>query len=275
MSNILKRTISGILYAALMVLGVFCKPLFPILMLAVTGILLHEFYTVSLGSRYPAERLLATFAGVLFFALVYLVCAHGMPLRLLSLALLPVVCMPVAFIFEKDRSGLESIAFLFFGLVYIALPMGLVPLIQYSTGSFDGHLLMSMLLIVWLDDTGAYCFGTLFGQKPDSRKLAPSISPKKSWWGVYGGVALGIICGIVLKLIGWLDMGMGHCIALSFIISATCVAGDLAESVWKRHFGVKDAGNFIPGHGGLLDRLDSTLVSLAFGGIYLAVSGLI
>ncbi|UPG93541.1 phosphatidate cytidylyltransferase [Luteibacter aegosomatissinici] len=116
------------------------------------------------------------------------------------------------------------------------------------------------LAIVWAADTGAYFSGRYFGR----RKLAPRISPGKTWAGVYGAVAAG---GLVALVGGWIlgvdDTGkLVGLVILGFVTVAFAVVGDLFESLMKRHAAVKDSGSLIPGHGGLLDRMDSVFAAL-------------
>ncbi|NLZ19983.1 MAG: phosphatidate cytidylyltransferase [Bacteroidales bacterium] len=174
-----------------------------------------------------------------------------------------------------SRDGFNDITFLYTGLLYIALPITLSPIVVMDGEVFDGWMLLSFFIIIWLSDVGAYCFGTAFGQKPESRKLAPSISPKKSWWGFWSGLVFGIGTAVGLHYLGWLPYGLGHCIALGAIVSAGGVCGDLFESMWKRQFGVKDSGRCIPGHGGMLDRFDSSLVAIPMAYVYLALIDLL
>jgi len=136
-------------------------------------------------------------------------------------------------------------------------------------------MLLSFFILIWVCDVGAYCLGTAFGQKPDSKKLAPKISPKKSWWGFWSAVISGIAAATGLHYLTWLPFSLLHCIAIGLVISVGGVCGDLVESMWKRHFDVKDSGNCIPGHGGMLDRFDSALIAIPLACIYLSFFGLI
>ena len=125
-------------------------------------------------------------------------------------------------------------------------------------------------MIIWGSDVGAYIFGITLGQRY-GKKLFPSISPKKSWIGFWGGMAMAIALAVGLHYLGMLPFDLPHCIAMSVLLNVTGVYGDLIESQWKRHYEVKDSGNIIPGHGGLLDRFDSALIAIPIGIIYLVV----
>jgi phosphatidate cytidylyltransferase len=125
-------------------------------------------------------------------------------------------------------------------------------------------------VIIWGSDVGAYLFGITLGQKY-GKKLFPSISPKKSWIGFWGGLFMAVALAVGLHYLGLLPFELRHCIVMSLLLNVTGVYGDLIESQWKRHYEVKDSGNIIPGHGGLLDRFDSALIAIPIGIIYLVL----
>lgn len=259
-----------------MVVGVLVKYVFPFLMLLIMFGMLHEFFEISVGKgELVKEKVFGYVTGLLFFVLIYCVYAFGMKFRFVTLVLLPITAMLTSFIFEKDHSRIDKLAFLFYGLLYISLPIGLIPLLVFYKGAYDGYMLLSLFILIWMSDIGAYCIGSLLGQRPGAKKLAPSISPKKSWWGVAGGALFCAAAAVALHFMGWLPFRLIHCILLSFVVCFGDVVGDLAESVWKRHFGVKDSGNCIPGHGGFLDRFDSSIIAIPLGGIYMAIFALL
>ena len=181
----------------------------------------------------------------------------------------------VAPIWCKDHSNHGKLAYIFAGLGYIGLPMSLTPILMYHDGTQDGWLILSLLLMVWGADVGAYFIGTAFGQRPNSIKIAPAISPKKSLWGLFGAVLFGIGIAVGLHYLGLVKLPLGASVAVGGLAAAGGLLGDLVESMWKRYFGVKDSGNLIPGHGGLYDRLDSAILALPVITVYLAVTGLL
>ena len=174
-------------------------------------------------------------------------------------------------LYVKDKSRFNKFSNLYTALLYVAVPWSLLNFAVFGPdGTFNGILLLSFFVIIWGSDVGAYLFGITLGQKY-GKKLFPSVSPKKSWIGFWGGLAMAVAIGVALCKLGFLPFAIGHCIALSILLNVAGVYGDLIESQWKRHYEIKDSGNIIPGHGGLLDRFDSALVAIPVGIIYLVV----
>ena len=135
--------------------------------------------------------------------------------------------------------------------------------------------MVAFFCIIWASDVGAYCFGMLLGQKIWPAKLCPTISPKKSWAGYIGGLLMAVLAGAILKWTGLVSFPMLHCLIMAALMHVMGVFGDLFESMWKRAAGIKDSGNIIPGHGGLMDRFDSALFAIPTGYIYLLVFNLV
>lgn len=276
MNNFLTRTLVGIVFLAVMVFGIIWdRMLFGCLFLLILYFSLREYYDISLGGRFGLGSKLGILTGASAFVAVACVRFWGMSQTLLLIPLGFLLLLPVAVLLFGDRENFSDIEVIYGGLLYIALPISLSPLIVMDGNVFDGWLLLSMFILVWLSDVGAYCIGTLFGQKPDSAKLAPEISPHKSWWGFWGGIAMSLVGAFVLNRLGWFSFSIWHSLAVGLIVSVGGVCGDLYESLWKRHFHVKDSGNIIPGHGGMLDRFDSSLVAIPMACVYLAAFGLL
>lgn len=137
-----------------------------------------------------------------------------------------------------------------------------------ETANYGFMTIMFVLLIIWATDTGAYLFGMRFGK----RKLAPVISPNKSVEGSLGGIVLAVVVALVMNhFLGLLEVSPGMMILLATLMSVVGQLGDLTESAYKRYFGVKDSGKILPGHGGILDRFDSTLFVMPLFQIFLTI----
>lgn len=276
MNNLLKRTIFGALYLVVMVFGIIWdRAIFTALFAFILMVGLREFYAMGLGRRYLVQQKIATLCAILAYLNLAYRCLFGGQMDLWWVPMLLMFAIPVSTVFVREFEDFSSFGLIYAGLGYVALPIVLLPLVMMDGDVFDGWLLLSFFIIIWASDVGAYCVGTLLGQKSDSRKLAPAISPKKSWWGVAGGVVLGIGASALLSYLTWMPFPMIHCLALGFLVSAAGITGDLFESMWKRHFHVKDSGSLIPGHGGILDRIDSSLVAIPLAYVYLLAFSLI
>lgn len=281
MNNLCKRTITGIVFVAVMVFGIIWDRLiFSGLFLLILWVSMKEFYNMSMGTQYLLQQKMALVCGALAFltvaALEFVPSASSYTIKagfLAALALL--VLIPLSCIFKSDHSSQGLLGYIYAGLLYIALPVSLLPMIMMDGDVFDGWMLLSFFILIWISDVGAFCVGSWLGQREGAKKLAPSISPKKSWWGFWSAVVFCVAAAAGLHALGWLSFPLVHCMAVGVIISVGGVCGDLVESMWKRYFGVKDSGNCIPGHGGMLDRFDSSLVAIPLAVVYLEMFNLI
>ena len=277
MSDLVKRTISGVVFLVVMVAGLILHPLaFGALFLLVMYFAMREFMHITMGERWVFQQKMAILTAALTFMAIVGYLFMGLDLQWIAMALVPFFAIPVSVVFSKNHDTVEDVALVYLAMIYVGLPFCLAPFIVYGEGGeFNGWLLLNVFIIIWCSDVGAYSLGTLFGQKPTSRKLAPAISPKKSYWGLWGGIIMAMLAAWVLSLVGWMPYSLIHCLAIGFIVPVAGVCGDLFESVWKRRFGFKDSGNIIPGHGGMLDRFDSSLFAIPAVFIYLILFGLL
>ena len=175
--------------------------------------------------------------------------------EMLSLALIPIAVItlfkfPKELYFENGK--------LIFTVVYLALPFGFaLGLPKFSTlepeKTFTLEVFM-LFVLIWSSDTFAYLTGKFFGK----HKMAPKISPKKTWEGFAGGVVLTLVLGFFVEQ--YFPELRGNWMIVGLLVSIFAPLGDLVESQLKRSFAVKDSGNIIPGHGGVLDRLDSFII---------------
>jgi phosphatidate cytidylyltransferase len=172
------------------------------------------------------------------------------------------------FRFPVTARGAQVALGLVAGLVYVPVLLSFLPRVREFQNGLAWIFLI--LVITWAGDTGAYFSGRAFGRT----KLFPRVSPKKTWEGAIGGMVLAVVGACAVKAIGLPNVGWGHAIALGIIIDAGGVVGDLVESMLKRSFGVKDSGWIMPGHGGILDRVDSLLFTAPLTWVYATVFGL-
>lgn len=265
MINLIKRILSGVIYIALIVSAILLLENSPVMYLLVFSL----FIVLGIGEMITMAKDDATqswlvnvidmFGGVGLFVGFYLH-YYGTTLQSRSLWLLPLVCYillrTIVQLYRPRQNALHSLERSYFSLGYVALPIALMNSIVSITAP---RLLLGMFIFIWLYDTGAYCVGMLLGR----HRLFERISPKKSWEGVIGGVAV-CVAGAFASYY-WLDEffqvpDLATWVGLSVVVAVFSTFGDLVESLIKRTVGVKDSGHLIPGHGGILDRIDSLLL---------------
>lgn len=159
-------------------------------------------------------------------------------------------------LYDKRAHPFRNCAWGVFAAMYTGLPMMALNLLYVDSYPASKWLVLIIFIMIWLNDTGAFCVGSTMGR----HKMFPRLSPKKSWEGWAGGLIFCLVAGWVCgRWFNTMDMDMWQWIALGAVVCAFSTWGDLFESLLKRNSGVKDSGNIIPGHGGILDRIDSLL----------------
>jgi phosphatidate cytidylyltransferase len=256
MSNLQLRVISAVVMA-IVALGLTWLGGLPFRLLsaAIAGAVLYEWCAMARTGHAARQWLTAAFLAVVLAALVL---GYSAPVILLVLGLALVVSIAVEFI--GGQGAWSSTGLAYAGLSAIALA-----LLRDS----DRSGLMAILFlfaVVWATDILAYFVGRAIG----GPKLAPSISPGKTWSGAIGGTVGGVVAGIAVVAVSG-GIALPQAVAIALVLSVVSQIGDLFESWVKRRHGVKDSGNLIPGHGGVMDRVDG-LVAAAFA---LYVIGLI
>lgn len=280
MKNLIIRTVSGVVFLAVMLLALLSgdwfeggKYIFATLMSFALVMMMVEFFRMTMGNVYKASRVLAIVGACLMFAVTFLVqSTEAVTGRFITLAFIPLFVVMINSLYVKDKKDFGKFSNIYTGILYIAVPWTLLNFTAFdSNHDFNGLMLLCMFIIIWVSDVGAYLFGSTLGQK-FGPKLFPTISPHKSWVGCIGGFACALGAGYGMHGLDWLpfsELAWYHCLAIAAIMNITGVYGDLIESQWKRHYGVKDSGNIIPGHGGMLDRFDSALVAIPAATVYM------
>ncbi len=276
MSNFTTRLVSGTIYVALIVLVLALSIVWGLWVLlsffAVAGII--EFNQLTRVNRPYIFRIVLDCAAAVW--LLYATAQSGMAITLglgiyipYMLYLLYVVCRST-FLPHKDM--LPSLGNSLIGQLYIAVPLALAIRLTLTINPFfpithyNGMLLLAIFIFIWVNDTGAYLVGSRWGKTP----LAPSISPKKTVEGSIGGLLLALLSAVILRLLLFPELSWLSILLIAAVVAIFGTIGDLFESSLKRQAGVKDSGKLIPGHGGILDRIDSLL--LAVPAVYLLLA---
>ena len=276
-SNFVQRTITGILFVVILVGCILLTPIsFGILFALISALSVYEFGQLMDKSKQVAiNKKITSLAGAYLFLAVMAFCTGATDAQVFLPYLLLLLYLMITELYLKKENPLGNWAFTMLSQLYIALPFALLNILAFhndvasSSVSYNPVLPLSVFVFIWLSDTGAYCVGSLIGK----HRLFERISPKKSWEGSIGGGVFSIASSLVfahyfpfLHLAEWMG--------LAFTVVVFGTWGDLTESLMKRQLGIKDSGNILPGHGGMLDRFDSALMAIPAAVIYLCAVSL-
>ena len=257
-SNFLKRAISGLLFVVVLTGCIFIHPIcFYILFFIINLLGLMEFSRMAKHMNIHVNLFFCILCGSVLFTVGFLHNYINYKDGYLYFFLLTFI-MSICELYRKRGNGFQNIAFSYYALLYISLPFTLLIYLPYMTsGKWMPEIIFFPFLLVWVNDTFAYLSGSLLGK----HKLFPRISPKKSWEGAIGGGLMTIIVGLCVS--PYIE---GYTIRDTAIISCIVVVfgiyGDLLESLFKRSIEIKDSGNILPGHGGILDRFDAIIFTI-------------
>ena len=277
--NLIIRAITGAVFVAIMVVGISFRPDVMILLFAaITGLTIWEFTgLVNQSENVAVNRFISTAAGIYFFLAVAGYCSGLTPSAAFVPYLLTVVYLLVSELYLKQTNPINNWAYTMLSQMYITLPFSMINELAFRSTpdgnvTFEWLLPLSLFIFLWTNDTGAYCSGSLLGR----HKLFPRISPGKSWEGSIGGAVFVMIAAAIIYFlnVGQTDglvagMPLWQWLGLGLVVVVFGTWGDLVESLFKRTLGIKDSGNILPGHGGMLDRFDSSLMAIPAAVVYL------
>lgn len=280
-SNFVVRTLTGLVFVLVLIGGILWNWMtFALLFAVITGLTIWEFTTIiNKNLDLQVNRLITTVAGIYFFLAVFAFNREVAGAEVFIPYVLSIIYLSISELYLRYEKALLNWAFAFMAQLYIALPFSTICILSFFK-TYENHtylvyytpiFTLSVFIFIWLSDSGAYIVGSKIGK----RKLFPSISPKKSWEGSIGGAVFAIIASQLIALnadsfsatstlanhLGWAGL------ALVVVVFGTW--GDLVESLIKRRLGIKDSGNILPGHGGMLDRFDSSLMAFPAAMVYI------
>ncbi len=259
------RELTSFIVSPLLIWFIGWVPLAMVVTIALAGVLATwEFLSLGRAKGYPILRWTSMVLAVVLIASFFA------PGKLFILAIfLTLLVIPAAYSLARIdlAEALPACGVSAFGVLYIGLTVGASMRLRLDFEPHGGDLIFFLLLVVWLNDAGAYYVGKNFGKT----KMSPRVSPKKTVEGLIGGLVTAMITAAVVHYTFFPELPLPHAMAAALLLALAGVLGDLAESVWKRSAGIKDSGTLIPGHGGFLDRLDSILFTAPILYIYWAL----
>lgn len=297
MNNLTTRTVTGIFFLLVLVGAVILGSITFYLIFSIILILSQlEFYNLSTIAKAQPQKWLGIFTGWLLFTFNFLYSVDFIDLRFFIIFIPLLVFFLINELYLFHKYPFTSVAFTFLGIIYIAVPFSLLNYFVFHNGInvldpddineahdimndavdlmsvlnpgktivYTPYLLLGFFIQIWLYDTFAYIFGVWIGK----HRLFERVSPKKSWEGAIAGTVFTVGLSFFLPLLfphllwyNWMILGG--------IVVITSTYGDLVESLFKRSLNIKDSGNLLPGHGGVLDRFDSVLIAAPIAFVYL------
>lgn len=262
-----KRVLTGAVTipALYLLIGYGPGPTLLIMVLIAAALGLHEFYSLVLPENKRHEKAIGTLLGIVLASLIY----FGNPFLIHALLGFSIIFLSSLYMLKSANFALaiSKIALTLFGMLYIGLLLSYVTLIDKTVPGKQWVLFL--LSTVWAADIGGFFIGSLVGR----HKLYPRVSPNKTIEGLAGGVGGAITAALLYRKLFFSDLDVSHCVFLGFSLTLFGQMGDFTESMIKRSAHVKDSSGLIPGHGGMLDRLDSFLFSAPFLYYYIRWGG--
>lgn len=264
MSNLVIRSLTGLVFVTLLIGSVYVHPYaFPavISLFAIAGII--EYYKLFKDHKQISINWESNFVfALLAYGIGILILLQKIPVSFVVVYLPLLFLQALIELYAKKEHPLINLSVAIFGTIYVLLPFLLMIIVQQFDPFTDKNylpLIVGMFLLIWTNDTFAYLSGRLFGKT----KLFERISPKKTWEGTVGGIVFTFLVAYFIS-VGTSVNDTTFWLISAAIIAPTAIFGDLLESLFKRSLGIKDSGNILPGHGGILDRFDAAFMATPF-----------
>lgn len=273
-NNFIQRAVTGALFVVVLVGCILSSPFtFGILFTIISALSVQEFAHLSnLNGEVTLNKTITALGGAYLFLALMAFCTMMADARVFLPYLALLLYLMITELYLKRKNPIGNWAYSMLSQLYVALPFALLNVLAFqniptnSSVTYNPILPLSIFVFIWLSDTGAYCVGSLIGK----HRLFERISPKKSWEGSIGGGIFSIASSFVFAhYFPFMSVWQWAGLAVVVVIFGTW--GDLTESLMKRQMGIKDSGNILPGHGGMLDRFDSALMAIPAAVVYLYV----
>ena len=272
MKNFIQRAITGVIFVAVLIGCIIGGPLsFGILFCLISALATVEFcQLMNQLEDVQVNRNICTLGSIALFLCFFFYGMNPAETGIFIPYLAILIYLFISELYLKKKNPINNWAYAMFSQLYVALPFALLNVLAFQTNgtTSDSQYLfilpLSIFIFNWVNDTGAYCTGMLLGKHP----LFKRISPKKSWEGSIGGCAFSIAAAFALAHF-FPIMSTAKWVGMGIIVVIFGTWGDLTESLMKRQLGIKDSGNILPGHGGMLDRFDSAIMAIPAAVVYL------
>ncbi|MBN1253310.1 MAG: phosphatidate cytidylyltransferase [Bacteroidales bacterium] len=267
-NNFAQRVITAIIFAIILIGGVFWNPIsFFLVFLTVVIVGIYEFFKLSVKGGIKPQIIPGILLGIVIYLSNFLVASSYCEQKIFTAYIPLMILIIINELYREKAKPFTNIAFTIFGAFYVAVPFGLLSYFVFEpifSENYMPYILLGYFFLIWSSDSGAYIVGSLIGK----HKLFERISPKKTWEGFFGGAAFSLLAAYILSLF-IKQVSLVDWIVISLLTVVFGTFGDLVESLLKRMVDVKDSGHILPGHGGILDRFDSILISAPIIFIYL------
>ena len=272
MKNFIQRAITGLIFVAVLVGCIIGSPLsFGLLFCIISAMATAEFCNLmNKQEGVKMNRNICVLGSITLFLCFFYYGMNPAQTGIFIPYLIIIIYLMISELYLKKEHPLNSWAYAMLSQLYVGLPFALLNVLAFQSNGVDAGseyqfiLPLSIFIFNWINDSGAYCTGMLLGKHP----LFKRISPKKSWEGSIGG-AVFCIAGSFALAHYFPIMSPAAWVGMSLVVVLFGTWGDLTESLMKRHLGIKDSGNILPGHGGMLDRFDSAIMAIPAAVVYL------
>jgi phosphatidate cytidylyltransferase len=277
LKNLILRIITGIIFLFILIGAIVWRSMsFGILFSIICSLALYEFYTIIGNTKAHPQKFYGIALGFSLFALNYFVAFKQAEPVVLLLIIPLIFIMFISELFSENEDPFTNLAYTLLGFLYIAVPFSLLnyiiafPMNAVFPYTHTPYLLLGFFIIIWTNDTFAYAVGSLIGRN----KMFERVSPKKSWEGAIGGLIFAVLSAYLMSYY-FTFLSPDIWVGLAIVAVVFGNIGDFIESQFKRSVKIKDSGNWLPGHGGMLDRFDSIIFATPFVISYLVLISLI
>ena len=269
----LTRAITGFIFILTIIAGIYFNEIIAMSIFSLIVLIgLDEFN--GLVKKSKVIKPISFWGTLTGFCLMIILCLIALDVSPVKFIFIPIIMIFITFLIELYRTNQNpflNIAYTLLGLSYIVIPFAMLFHLGFYvadgfTNEYSFQIILGFFIMLWTNDTGAYLAGRFFGK----HKLFERISPNKTWEGSVGGGLLTIIAAYILSIF-FTNLDLTNWIVIAVLVAILGGLGDLVESMLKRSLNIKDSGNILPGHGGILDRFDGLLISVPFIYSYLCL----